>query len=300
MEVPQTDYNKANLRWSDRIHRENSVNAKLRSAGYECHRNPDRLELKINNLPPPSVRQKRIMEYLHNKEGYDRNNPVVIIDSLSPRTKFLLPQSTSQNLGWSLKPRTGTLVVNKPKNVLTGLYNQRRRSNVQEPTVGMSTENAVDHARGYITLLGEDSHPRKGIPRSLSVDPAADCVRGVPDDDSLGDLLDIADLPGDFHIRPHELKYRASKVPPGTLQVENVSHEPSEATGAVSIPTTVLRRVDSNLSKCIENQNEYMNGNTSNKWYRPLNSNDVSRYGDAYVKCMHCGPFNKSQLLVSR
>ena len=298
MEVPQTDYNKGNKRWTDRIHRENMVNAKQRSAGFECHRCPDRLQCKINNLPAPSERQKRILEYMQNKEACDTNNPIITLDSLSPRGKFYFPQCTSHDLGWSMKSQPDQLGAVKPKNVITGLYNRRKDVVSHSSPVRGEGPTSVDHTLGYVTMLGDNSHPNKGMPRLLSLDIQKPLTPADADFESLSDPLEVSSLPGDFHILPHEWKYRLSHLSPRGDVV--TSREPSESIGAVSIPTTVVRRIDANLTKCFLNQGPFMNRSRSNKWYRPLNSNDVSRYGDAYVKCMHCGPFNKSQLLVSR
>lgn len=297
MEVPQTDYNKTNKRWADRVNRENKVNAKERSGGFECHRRPDRLQCKINNLPSPAERQTRILEYMRNKEACDSNNPIITLDSLSPRSKFYFPQCTSQDLGWSLKPQPDKLGTVKTKNVITGLYNRKKdvAMHLQHP---QQAKTSVEHTLGYVTMLGDDSHPKKGMPRSLSLDIQKPSTPTDADIDSLGDPLEVESLPGDYHILPHEWKYRLSYISPRGDVLP--SRAPSESIGAVSIPTTVLRRIDTNLSNCITNQGHFMNRSRTNKWYRPLNSNDVSRYGDAYVKCMHCGPFNKSQLLVSR
>ena len=302
MEVPGTDYNKKNRRWADRVRRENSVNAKQRFGGFECHRAPDRLQSKINNLASPFERQRRILEYMHNKEAYDTNNPIISLDSLSPRTKYYLPQSVSQELGWSLKSKEIKTDNVKPQNVITGLYNRRRDARIAPGSHYRKA--SIDHNVGFVTMLGEDSHPPKGIPRSFSLDVPRRVDPEGTDMDSLCDPLEVAEVPGDFHILPHEWKYRVSKYSPHMTESEEAdtpqAQPPSEHTGAVSLPTTVVRRIDSDLSKCILNQGRFMNRSASNKWYRPLNSNDVSRYGDAYVKCMHCGPFNKSQLLVSR
>ena len=297
MEVPRTDYNKHNQRWADRVRRENSVNAQQRSVGYECHRAPNRFQSKINNLPPPSERQRRILEYMHNKEAYDANNPIISLESLSPRTKFYLPQTVSQDLGWSSKPKVER-PVGTQQNVMTGLYNRRRDK--AATCVTAHPTNAIDHNVGFVTMLGEDSHPPKGLPRSFSLDVPR--LSDIDDADrvSLGDPLEVAELPGDYHVLPHEWKYRLSKFSPATDDDHEDTKPISEHTGAVSLPTTILRRIDSELSKCMINQGRFMNGSVTNKWHHPLNSNDVSRYGDAYVKCMHCGPFNKSQLLVSR
>jgi len=298
MEVPRTDYNKHNQRWADRVRRENSVNAQQRSVGYECHRAPNRFQSKINNLPPPSERQRRILEYMHNKEAYDANNPIVSLDILSPRTKYYLPQSVSQELGWSLHSKSEKPHDAPRQNIMTGLYNRRRHrvgsSDFSKPV------SATDHNVGFVTMLGEDSHPPKGLPRSFSLDAPRHADPDDADIESLADPLDVGDLPGDYHVLPHEWKYRLSKFSAPIEDVPLNTKPPSEHTGAVSLPSTVFRRIDSELSKCIMDQGRFLNRSTTNRWYHPLNSNDVSRYGDASVKCMHCGPFNKSQLLVSR
>lgn len=37
-----------------------------------------------------------------------------------------------------------------------------------------------------------------------------------------------------------------------------------------------------------------------NRWYKPLSNSDVALFADQYVKFLGTGPFNKTQLLMSR
>ena len=158
----------------------------------------------------------------------------------------------------------------------------------------------ADHNVGYVTLLGDNSHPTKGRSHSL-----VDCRRASEDSlkQTTPQPLPGVNLPGDYHIRPHEWSYLISKVPRAPCSDEPTREPVStipKSGSAISIPTTVVRHVDQTLRAHMAKNREFMNRIGSNKWYHPLTSNDVSAYGDAYVKAMQCGPFNKTQLLVSR
>ena len=298
------DYNKANLRWADRIHRENQVNGRIRSSGYDVASTLVRIQEKINNLPPPSEQMTNILEYMRLKEGCDTNIPFRSIDSLSPRSKYYIPQTSSQQFGWSVGIRGNATRVNQ-KNIVPGMYNWTKCR--VDPPIQECSPDTNAHTLGYVTLLGEDTHPRKGLPRSFSVDngitrhdknvPPAFTDQGENAERVLGKL------PGDYHLLPHEWNFFVTKA---TDSLEAKSPLASESVStlsnceAVSIPTTIVRGIDSELGKSLSVQKQFINGSGSNKWYRPLNSNAVSQYGDAYTRVMHCGPFSKSQLLVSR
>lgn len=89
MNVPGVDYNKTNLRWADRIGRENRVNGRVASVNFESHSNPDVVQLKINNLPSPFDRRKMIAEYMKNSKEEDGG---LVNTVMSPRLKYYFPQ----------------------------------------------------------------------------------------------------------------------------------------------------------------------------------------------------------------
>ena len=147
---------------------------------------------------------------------------------------------------------------------------------------------------GYVTLVGENTHPGKG--RSFSLIPVS---RHRERSAEYKPTDAIVRHPGDYHMRPHEWAFALSKMDRGPgPEIEKVP-ESSVAT-AISVPTTIVKEVDKQLRVHLANQREYLNRIGSNKWYHPLSTNDVSAYGNAYIKSMQCGPFEKTQLLVSR
>jgi hypothetical protein len=306
MEVPSVDYNKANLRCSDRIRRETFVNCKCRTYEFNCSSSPNRLQAKINNLPPPSEQQMRILEYMKLSDTSRLNNPISKLDHLSPRSKFYLPQSSSHDLGWSLGIRSNSQ-KSSPKNIVTGMYNWSQSRKSHETRSHHADRD--NHTLGYVTLVGDDSHPHKKLPRSFSLETAQPGGRNTVRDSSdvqnikgcINDL--VRKLPCDYRIKPHEWNYLVRKYTPTVALEDDTSDAPAPALserGACSIPTTVIRKIDSELLERIGRHKQFMNRSKLNKWYRPLNSNEVSQYGDAYVKVMRCGPFRKSQLLVSK
>jgi len=171
---------------------------------------------------------------------------------------------------------------------MTGLYNWSR--NVPPP-------GSPDHNVGYVTRLGDNSHPRKDPEFTL---PANQARSNSEPPAALSEPFGSAVyFPGDYHLRPHEWSYLMSKVNFETSEFPTET-ESSRNVSAVSIPTTIVRGVDTSLRSQLQRQREFMNRIGSNKWYHPLSSNDVSAYGNAYVRSMNCGPFSKTQLLVSR
>ena len=89
MEVPQVDYNKRNLRWMDRICRENRVIASNRSTSFDPHSNSGSLQGKINNLPSPYEYCKKVAEYI---SRVSEPTGLHIPEVCSPRGKFFIPQ----------------------------------------------------------------------------------------------------------------------------------------------------------------------------------------------------------------
>ena len=245
MEVPRVDYNKANLQWADRIAKENLFSSTKDLSQFFGHGRSRSVQGKIGNLPSPSEQRQRVLEFMKLKEAAESNFQGLFSGPDSPRSRFLFPQSSSQNLGWAI---SGQYSRNRrkegaKKGTVTGLYNK-----VPGSPAKVSLSGNAGHSLGYVTLVGEDSHPRKGNEENF-----------------LGD-------------RPLN---------------------PSIHTG-LSVPTTILRDADRRIVCSMENQRQFMNRIGSNKWYRPLISNEMSMYGDAYVRCMGSGPFSKTQMLVSR
>ena len=182
---------------------------------------------------------------------------------------------------------------NPPKAVITGLYNKHCSS---RPPRNLTLDRASHHV-GYVTQLGNDSHPRKGeLPEKeiIGIQPGTKPLDGK----EVEWLESSIKYPGDHHMRPHEWAFVCSAMPETRVNVPEVIRPPTGS--AVSIPTTFVRKVDEKLLDKVGRHKEFLNRVGSNKWYHPLCTNDVSSYGNAYVRCMHCGPHNKSQLLISR
>ena len=170
--------------------------------------------------------------------------------------------------------------------VVTGLYNWHRSSNQHN-----RQSSSVDHTIGYVDGCGEYTHPRRA--QSFSLEKVvSDNPTKVYSEDDLNWMRSSINYPGDHHLRPHEWAYICSSFKPSP-QISSPKDFLSNISG-VSIPTTVVRGVDRSLRK------RMMNKIDIRKWSHPLSMNDVSLYGDAYVKSMHCGPHNKTQLLISR
>ena len=295
MEVPEVDYNKANLQWANRIAKEKSYSpSQSDSVQLISHGSVTSVQGKISNLPAPFVHRQRVLEFMNLREAAESNSPI-FPTSFSPRLKFLLPQSSSQDLGWSLSGQFPTMQRKREveqKGTITGLYNSKN-----EVSRSNSVPRRFGHTLGYVTLVGVDSHPRKGIRGSIRSPKAK-----TEADDTCSE--DGPDIPGDFHMRPHEWARWQSQLVPRHESVKfDYSKEENPCasnTSGLSVPTTVIREADRNVSRGIEKQRQFMNRIGSNKWFRPLNSNEVSAYGDAYVRSMGTGPFSKTQLLVSR
>jgi hypothetical protein len=255
------DLIKANLRWADRIARENNILSLSLTPEFQFNRSVASVQGKIGSMPSPTERQLRVLEFMKLKEEAERNEPDVTLNPLSPRKKFLIPQLSSQAFGWAESGQftQGTKTIGvEPKGTLTGLYN--KIPNVE--TDGSGTPRASKHTVGYVTLVGQDSHPRKGV-REKGSEPIK--------------------REGGFWQSKYSESRQICKLPT-----------------ALSVPTTVIREADRKVISGMFKYRQFMNRIGSNRWYHPLSSNEVSEYGDAYVKCMGTGPFSKTQLLVSR
>lgn len=113
----------------------------------------------------------------------------------------------------------------------------------------------------------------------------------------------IMNVPGDFHLLPHEWSFQISQKGTEGRLCESTdtsafnSPLDLDQASAISIPTRIVQEVDEDLQKRVE---IHKNMTRNNRWSHPLSTNDVSAYGNAYVQSMHCGPYDRTQLLVSR
>ncbi len=201
-------------------------------------------------------------------------------------------------MGWSVEglniKKESKLRSKEPKGTVTGLYNWKR----EYKPINHDLDPA-DHNMGYVTLLGDYSHP-----------PKINLSQGVPEEPHRArSLTEPRFRPGDFHLRKHEWRFEFGKeqlarsdMNKPDLGPEGVQDDlPASVTDyGRSVPTTEIRKIDSNLRLCVDSFRPFMNRTVTNRWYHPLSSNDVSSYGNAYVKTMHVTPFNKTQLLASR
>ena len=92
MDVPKTDYNARNLQWSDRIVRENKVNTRSRSSGFECRKVPSSISAKITRIPGPEQRRRSTMEFMLLKEAASGQTFEFLHQSSAPQSVFLIPQ----------------------------------------------------------------------------------------------------------------------------------------------------------------------------------------------------------------
>ncbi|KAF4666077.1 hypothetical protein FOL46_003284 [Perkinsus olseni] len=212
------DLNKEFQLWAERIEKENKVNAKITDSPFTLAR------------PPEVVANKPNQETF----GTHRKASVVdtgdLLDNLRkaaafPRDKFLLPQTTAQDLGWLLGDGKGLLSKGMcPTTVTTGLGNWRRH-------FPRPAEREDTHHRGYVTMLGEFDYPtdmQRVVRDSRSV---PDLAEARPSRQSskknrskrMGSLRflgqAVEDLPGDIHIKKHEWAYLRTQLrdePEGT------------------------------------------------------------------------------------
>jgi hypothetical protein len=92
MNLPSSDFNAINLRWTDRINRENKVNTRSRSSGYEARGEVDIVCQKISAIPAPRERKERVLEFMRLKEAAAPISQDFTFQVSSPRHKFLIPQ----------------------------------------------------------------------------------------------------------------------------------------------------------------------------------------------------------------
>ncbi len=74
----------------------------------------------------------------------------------------------------------------------------------------------------------------------------------------------------------------------------------SEDTAGFSVPSMAVREIDNSLRRSVAEHRNYMVGFGKTKWTHPVTMNDISTYGNAYIRAFKSGPFNKTQILVSR
>ena len=92
MELPAIDFNAVNLRWADRIFKENKINARLRSPRFDYRKETGGISSKISTIPPPRERERRVLEFMRLKEASSAVNAEFTFHVSSPRHSFLLPQ----------------------------------------------------------------------------------------------------------------------------------------------------------------------------------------------------------------
>ena len=176
------------------------------------------------------------------------------------------------------------------------MYNWKR-----DFPVPVRLSDPADHKLGYVTRLGDFSHPSKSKAVYFTATTEAS---ETPDSEEILPQPAVGDIcPGDFHLLPHEWAFRISKMPTADCKAgksKSVRDEPGESDCGKSVPTTVVRAIDTKLQVEMDRLKPFMNRVGENRWYHPLSSNDVSAYGNSYVRTMHTTPFAKTQLLVSR
>lgn len=178
------------------------------------------------------------------------------------------------------------------------MYNWKR-----EFSVPVRLSDPADHKLGYVTRLGDFTHPRKD--KIVTLTPVAHRSK-TPDTGEIPPNIPKGEsiaTPGDFHLLPHEWAFRISKIPVTEYKAgkaASMQDEPRESDCGKSVPTTVVRAIDTNLQLEMDRLKPFLNRVGENRWYHPLSSNDVSAYGNSYVRTMHTTPFAKTQLLVSR
>ena len=150
-------------------------------------------------------------------------------------------------------------------------------------------------------MVGESSHPIKRPMLRMKTNDVG-FATSISEKRSKSNDIDLTpiSIPGDFHLRKHELKFRVGKTdfiasPEPEDEVIDMKSDQGR-----SIPTTEIRKIDRSLRLNVEKFKPFMNRIGRNRWYHPLTSNDVSAYGSTYVRTMHVTPFAKTQLLVSR
>ncbi|KAF4661456.1 hypothetical protein FOL47_006667 [Perkinsus chesapeaki] len=303
------DLNKEFLLWAQRIEKENKINAKITGSPFTLAR------------PPELVANKPTQENF-SKRRPSLAEPGALLDNLKkaaafPRDKFLLPQTTAQDLGWLLGEGKGLIAKGMhPSSVTTGLGNWRR--NFPRPP-----ERAETHHKGYVTMLGELEHPadmQRSVRKSLSV-PSLDAESSdsppphvmVPQHSLRFLGKPVEDLPGDIHIKKHEWAYmrnqlRGSQESPQCKlprrrgsSVDTSISEPSRLTvSTVPDGLTEVSKLWHKQAARINAVKRLMPNHCVTRWYKPLGNSDVSQYANDYVLSFGCGPFDKHQLLANR
>lgn len=83
-------------------------------------------------------------------------------------------------------------------------------------------------------------------------------------------------------------------------QSPNIPDRPDSQDTGFSLPTGIMREADNNLRRSVAEHRVYMKGFAKSKWNHPVITNDISEYGNAYIRALKAGPFNKTQILVGR
>jgi hypothetical protein len=199
-----------------------------------------------------------------------------------PRTpaRFLFPQTTSQDIGFLLDPDTGG-----KHSVITGLMNFCNYKN----------EIPRNHHLGLVTLTGDfltaqDARNRRAQSEvSLRSSPVA-CATS-------SENSKFCQVPGDWHLRPHEWAYIASRNRPDG-DAEKSETIPDTISEVKSTTSSAVHRHHERMRAQMKQAAKFLPGHTPYNF--PLSNSDVALYADAYVRSFSCGPFDKHQLLVNR
>lgn len=110
-------------------------------------------------------------------------------------------------------------------------------------------------------------------------------------------------IPYSSHVRGYvtlvDVDTHPKKNPDFTLDSPHPSpgSSPSSSSG-FSIPTAVVRAADSAIRRSVSEHRPFHN--RSSRWFHPVKPNDISTYSQAYIRTLKSGPFDKTQILVSR
>ena len=132
------NWNKAFLLWDRRIRKELKVNARPTGNGFHVNKPPPLVHGKITDIKNSNI---------------DLGPEIInVMAERVPRERFLLPQTSSQNIGWCQSMLSGS----RPRSTITGLHSWN-----QDFKPRPRSEHHLDHHVGLVTLSGDFGDPEK-------------------------------------------------------------------------------------------------------------------------------------------
>ena len=144
------DMTNANRLWVKRVIAENRVHGVITNDVFPLYQSPALVSRKITE-------KKSVLRNANDEQTFKEiraKNTFCNVSQL-PREKFLLPQTSSQELGWLASQ---SLLTRKGSETLTGLSNWEVSYAPKEHKPYL-----LDHHVGLVTCLGDFSYPEKRV-----------------------------------------------------------------------------------------------------------------------------------------